>query len=469
MVLTISTTHRPATDLGYLLHKNPTRTHTLDLTFGNAHVLYPEASEERCTAALVIDVDSVGLVRGKRGANEGGLLEQYVNDRPYAACSLMSTAIVEAFKTAINGRCKERPELAETAIPLEARIPALPAKGGVSFVSGLFEPLGYEVDAKPIPLSDEFPEWGASRYVDLTLKATILLSDLLIHLYVLIPVLDNSKHYWVDEQEVEKLLKRGEGWLAGHPLKEEITRRYLRNQWVLTRMALARLAEQDDDPDPDEQSEENAAAEEVVERKISLHGLRLEAVMKALKASGARRVLDLGCGEGRLLELLLKDRQFEEIVGMDVAFGQLERAKKSLRLDRLPPMVANRLQLIHGSLTYRDPRLAGFDAAAVVEVIEHLDPPRLKSFERIVFEFARPQTVVITTPNREYNVLFESMPLDRLRHRDHRFEWTREEFELWAASICDRFGYSVTFEPIGPVDPTYGAPSQMAVFGPMTG
>jgi 3' terminal RNA ribose 2'-O-methyltransferase Hen1 len=187
-------------------------------------------------------------------------------------------------------------------------------------------------------------------------------------------------------------------------------------------------------------------------------------VLAALKASGASRVIDLGCGEGRLLRLLLADRQFSEIVGMDVSHRVLDSAADRLRLDQLPERQRDRIRLIHGSLTYRDDRLAGFDAAAVIEVIEHLDPPRLAAFERVLFEHARPSTIVITTPNAEYNARWETLPAGHFRHRDHRFEWTRAEFEAWAAQIAARFHYSVRFEPIGPVDPEVGAPTQMAIF-----
>jgi len=460
MVLEISTTHRPATDLGYLLHKNPSRLHTAEMSFGEAWVFFPEATEDRCAAVLAIEVDPIQLVRGR---GEGGPLEQYVNDRPYAASSFLSSAIGEFFSTAMGGRSKERPELAETEIPVEIRIPVLPCKGGEAFFRRLFEPLGYDIEVKQIPLDERFPEWGASHYLDVTLRKTGLLKDVLVHVYVLIPVLDNNKHYWVNEQEVQKLLFRGKGWLESHPEKELITKRYLANQRTLTRLALAALAEEGD-PDPDAQTEEHNEEEEKVERKLSLHDQRLNTVVAALKSSGAHRVADLGCGEGKLLQLLLKEKQFEEIVGMDVVYSVLERAKSRLRLDRLPPKQADRIKLIHGSLMYRDQRLAGYDAAAIVEVIEHLDPPRLAAFQRVVFEFARPGTVVITTPNSEYNALFEGMAEGAMRHKDHRFEWTRAEFEAWANEVAAMHGYTVRFMPIGPEDAEKGAPSQMGVF-----
>lgn len=459
MLLSISTTHRPATDLGYLLHKNPARMHSAELGFGTAHVLYPEASEERCTASLVLEIDPVGLVRGRRGpTGEGGLLAQYVNDRPYSANSFLVTALRELFNTALNGRCKERPELAETAIPLEVRLPALRARGGAGFVRAVFEPLGYEVEATPLPLDENFPEWGESAYADLTLKAVKRLSEVLNHLYVLIPALDGSKHYWIDEDEVQKLLKRGEGWLSGHPLKEAIVRRYLWRRRLMN-LALAQLTVEED---AEEEEKEEIAPPEAPERKVSLHDQRLQAVKEAILASGAKQVLDLGCGEGKLLRMLVGEPKIERVVGMDVSFAALEKAKDRLNPDRMPVRVAQKLTLLHGSLVYRDARLRGFDAAAVGEVIEHLDAARLASFERVLFEYARPRTIALTTPNREYNALYEG--LSGMRHRDHRFEWTRAEFEAWGNGVASRFGYRVAFQPIGPEDAELGAPSQMAVF-----
>lgn len=463
MLLKLSTTHTPATDLGFLLHKNPGRLHSAELTFGNVHLFYPEVSPEKCTAAVLVEVDPVKLVRGRKGpSGEGGQFDQYVNDRPYVASSFMSSAIVEFFGTAMSGRSKERQELANSAIPIEIEIPVIPCRGGESFLRNLFEPLGYTVEAQRLTLDERFPEWGESRYFHVKLSRTGLLKELLNHLYVLIPVLDDEKHYWVAKDEIDKLLRRAQDWLPSHPEKNEITSRYLRHQKHLTREALARLVEED--PDPDATEEQHGVEEEKVERPISLNEQRLNAVLGVLKDSGARSVLDLGCGEGRLINLLLKERQFTKIVGVDVVYSVLERAQRKLRLDRLPPMVAQRLQLMQGSLVYRDTRLSGFDAAAVVEVIEHLDPPRLNSFERAVFEFARPGAIAITTPNSEYNVLFETMPAGAYRHRDHRFEWTRSQFREWAAGLAERHGYSVRFAPIGPVDETHGSPTQMAVF-----
>ncbi len=464
MLLTLTTTHRPASDLGYLLHKNPARLHVVELAFGPARVFYPEANEERCTAALLLEVDPVGLVRNRRGpAGEGFSLEQYVNDRPYAASSFLSVAIAQAFGTALGGRSRERPELAAAALPLVARLPVVPCRGGEELLRRLFEALGYQVAAERLPLDPEFPEWGEGRYYRLELSATVRLQALLSHLYVLLPVLDDDKHYWVGDDEVDKLLRHGEAWLADHPERNLIVDRYLRRQRKLTQAALARLID-DEEPEADEAAERQAAEEEQVERPLSLNEERLATVVAALKGAGARRVLDLGCAQGNLLRRLLAEKQFDEIVGLDVSHRALEIAADRSRLERLPPKQRARIKLLHGSLTYRDRRLAGYDAAALVEVIEHFDPPRLAACERALFGCARPQTVVVTTPNVEYNVHFENLPAGKLRHRDHRFEWTRAQFQAWAEATAARHGYQVRFLPIGPDDATTGPPTQMGVF-----
>jgi 3' terminal RNA ribose 2'-O-methyltransferase Hen1 len=279
---------------------------------------------------------------------------------------------------------------------------------------------------------------------------------------VLVPVLDRDKHYWISDDEVDKLIRHGEGWLSAHPEQKAIVHRYLKYRPTLTREALARLVDESDDPEAEKEAKDHE--EQVVEESLRLHDQRIGAVLSVLKQSGAKRVVDLGCGGGRLLRELVPDPAFTEVVGVDVSVRALEYAQRSLRLDRYAPSVRDRVQLLHGSLMYRDDRLKGFDAAAVVEVIEHFDPPRLRAFEDVVFGSAQPTSVIVTTPNFEYNVRFEGLPAGSLRHRDHRFEWTREELHGWAHGVADRHGYEVRFIPIGPEDPEVGPPSQMAVF-----
>lgn len=464
MLLTISTTHAPATDLGYLLHKHPQRCQTFDLSCGKCHVFYPEATNERCTVAMLLDVDPIALVRERQGPpGEGFVLQQYVNDRPYVASSFTSVALSRVLGSALAGRSEARSELPDQSMPLEVTISVLPCRGGEPLLRRLFEPLGYDVSVTHHTLDERFPDWGESPYYTVRLSARTRLRDMLTHLYVLIPVLDEDKHYWVGPDEVEKLLAKGTGWLESHPAKELIVRRYLKHRANLARAALEQLVEEES-PDADDAAEVHAAEEEAVETTLRLNDLRMRAVVAAVRESGAKSVVDLGCGEGKLLKWLLDEKSLERIVGMDVASRALQIAARRLNLDGLPPRQRSRIELIHGSLMYRDSRLAGFDAATVVGVIEHFDPPRVAAFERVVFEFARPKSVILTTPNVEYNVRFDTLPAGKLRHRDHRFEWTRAEFQAWATAVAARFGYDVRFLPVGPEDAEVGSPTQMGIF-----
>ena len=464
MLLTISTTYKPATDLGYLLHKNPGRFQTFNLPFGKANVFYPEAESDRCTVALLLEIDPIGLVRGKSGGpNNGAWLEQYVNDRPYVASSHLSVAIASVFRSALAGTGKDRPALAEQAIPLEARIEVVPSREGADLIRNLFEPLGYVVEIQGHPLDERFPEWGASPYFSVQLTSETRLRDLLAHLYVLLPVLDDDKHYWVGDDEVDKLLRYGEGWLNNHPQRDLISRRYLKHQRDLWRQALAQLLDAGQS-DPSVTTLRYGQEEEQLEVPLRLGEQRIQVVLDTLRTLGATRVLDLGCGEGRLISELIREPAIGSVTGLDVSHRALETAGQRLHLDTLPNRQRERINLLHGSLTYRDKRLSGFDAAIAMEVIEHIDPPRLDAFEEVVFGSAKPGAVLITTPNVEYNTLFTGLTAGDFRHRDHRFEWTRQQFQTWSREVSDRRQYDVRFEDIGPQHDTHGAPTQMAVF-----
>ncbi|MDA0565522.1 3' terminal RNA ribose 2'-O-methyltransferase Hen1 [Streptomonospora sp. S1-112] len=585
MLLTITTTRPPATDLGFLLHKHPDRVQRFEQSYGTAHVFYPEARADRCTAALLLEVDPQALLRTRKsGAHSPDFsLAQYVNDRPYAASSLFAVALGDVFRSALRGRSAVRPDLAASALPLTLSLPAVPCRGGPDLARRLFEPLGWRVDADPVALDPGLPDWGDSHYVSLTLTGDLRLADALSHLYVLLPVLDGHKHYWVSADEVDKLLRAGEGWLAAHPERAWITRRYLARRTQLLRTALARLSELDDlaaDPgDPlaavpdtvatepgeeepptaatlpggDAEERESAptapgmggsggpggpsgsrnpvgaespdgtepperarapaapegaagpdpaagrgardavpeaapdaatgdaaddadasapgtvvpgaaAPEPVGDRGPSLAERRAGAVLAVLQAENARSVLDLGCGPGRLLARLLDHHGFDTVAGSDVSAAVLEQARRRLRLDRRPEHHRRRLTLFTASALYTDPRFRGYDAAVLMEVIEHVDPPRLPALAHVVFGDAAPRTVVVTTPNVEYNVRYPTLPHGAHRHTDHRFEWTRAEFRAWADDTAAAYGYRVRYLPVGPEDPEVGASTQMGVF-----
>lgn len=468
MLLTITYTGWNTTDLGYLLYKNPYRPQMFELNHGKAYVFYPEVSNEQTTAALLLDIDPIDLARGKVGSTGGGLFD-YVNDRPYVSSSFMSTAISKVFGTAMTGRADAHQALSDSTLDLTATVTMLPCRGEYEMINSVFEPLGYEVSYETFMSDEKFPDWGESKYVNLTVKGNVRLRDLLKHLYVLIPVFDRQKHYWVGADEVEKLLRIGEDWLPNHPEKAYITGRYLNRRRSLVNMAFERLAEAnaaDGDMLPIEPEGTSASAEtpDKRDKKLNLNTQRLGSVVAALKSHGAKRVIDIGCGEGNLLNLLVKERQFTQITGVDVSHVALERASDKLKLEYAGDSMRERIQLLQGSLTYKDSRFAGYDAACVIEVIEHLDIPRLAAFERVLFEFAKPPVVVLTTPNKEYNANYASLHEDDLRHGDHRFEWTRAELRDWASKTAERFGYIVHFSEIGDADEVHGAPTQMGVF-----
>ncbi len=526
--MSISTTGSaasPATDLGFLVHQHPGKVQRFTTSHGAAHVFYPEAGDEVCTAALLLDVDPIALVRKGRGAGRGSdgspavALAQYVNDRPYAASSLLAVALRTVFRSAMKGDCPARPELPGQARPLRIElpvvsvapaVPAVPASGrgggdgGPALVARLFEPLGWRVEATAIPLDEAFPEWGDSPYVRIVLASeTVRLADALQQLYVLLPVLDGAEYYWAAPDEVDKLLTADEGWPAAHPERALITRRYLARRRSLTRPEterpeLVRLAEADDrevgeidnavDDRPEEIQELGDVQEPGETREPegtrepgqdqdpepepepelsgppSLAEQRRTAILAALRETGAARVADLGCGRGELIGELLKDNRFAELLGVDVSVRALQAANRNLRLERLPEPQAARVRLTQGALTYTDARLKGFDAAVLCEVIEHLDLPRLPALEYAVFGAARPRAVVVTTPNAEYNVRWAHLPTGGTRHADHRFEWSRAEFRAWAEKVAAAYGYTVVLRQVGPEDEEVGAPTQLALF-----
>lgn len=458
MLLTITYEGQNTQALGYLLHKNPERAQQFELNYGKAYVFYPEVSDERTTAALLLDIDPIDLARGKLGSTDGGLFD-YVNDRPYAATSFLSSAIARVFGTAMSGKCEKRQALADTPISLTARIFSLKDNGDADLAARLFEPLGYTVTTERAVLDAQFPAWGDAPYVNLTIGGKVKLSELLNQIYVLIPVFDKQKHYYTSEDEIRKLLEHGEGWLATHPHKEVIAQRYLSVKRNFVQKALDILLD-----DPDEGSDrENGQAEEK-EVRTPLNALRLDAVKNAVLASGASDVIDLGCGECRLTSLLLDEPQIKKITACDVSVSVLEKAALRLKPDKMPAYKKDKLTLMQASLTYKDKRFEGYDCACVVEVIEHIEPTRLPAFERAVFEFAAPRTVIVTTPNKEYNARYDSMRENDLRHDDHRFEWTRGQFEAWTKHVCEAFGYTCEISAIGDEDAQVGSPTQMGVF-----
>ena len=474
MLLTLTCTTPNAPEVGYLLGKNPASVFERPFSAGVVWVFYPEVAEDHITVALLTEIDPIGLVRGPAPLTQLG---QYINDRPYIASSLTSVALNTAFGSALAGRATSHAERVSEPMRWRIALDAVACDAGEDLMTRLFAPLGYAVSTARLLLDPRFPAWGQANLYTLALEGEQTVRAALSHLYVLLPVLDNTKHYYVGAEEAEKLLAHGGEWLAMHPERELITKRYLRYKRPLVQSALDRLAESDPALRAAEEAEEQAEQATMPDGADStlkpaapseptpgLHEQRLHAVMAAIRDVRASSLVDLGCGEGKLLSLALGERDLKRILGMDVSTVALARAARHLHLEEMASAKRARIQLAQGSLVYRDDRLRGFDVAALVEVIEHLDPSRLAAMERVVFQHARPRRVVVTTPNREYNVRWEALGEQRLCHRDHRFEWTRAECRAWAERVAASYGYTLAWQGIGPDDPEVGPPSQMVIF-----
>lgn len=451
-----------ATALSHLLRKHPGRLQTFELPVGNAHVFYPEYSPQRTTAALLLEVDAIGLVRSKRFRGDNGVLDYYINDRPYAASSLLAVALGKVLRSAMLPTSEAYPELASASLPLRLEVPVISTRGrdGHDLAQRLFAPLGWEIEQRPMALDEAYPLWEDSRYSHLVLTGTVPLHLALRQLYVLLPVLDDSKHYWVNDDEAEKLVRQGEGWLPDHPERALISHRYLAHQRDLVAAADARI----DGEAPASAGEAAVHVPRDGAPQQPLRVLRAEAVMAALKDCGAHQVVDVGSGSGALLHRMRKDRFFTRILGTDVSARSLEQAARIMNLDELADSDKDRITFLHSSAVYRDERIAGFDAVALMEVIEHIEPSRLSALEDSIFAAAAPRSVIVTTPNAEYNHLYPSLAAGTMRHEDHRFEWTRAQFAQWAEAVAERHGYDIEYRPVGEESESAGPPTQMAIF-----
>ncbi|MBR0149548.1 MAG: 3' terminal RNA ribose 2'-O-methyltransferase Hen1 [Lachnospiraceae bacterium] len=440
MLLTITYRGENTQDLGYLLYKNPARPQSVQLSMGRAYIFYPEVSDEETTVALLVSLDPLNLAKGKTGSLEKGLFA-YVNDRPYVASSFMTNAINRVFGTAMTGRCDSRPELAASELDLEAKIYMLPVRGNKNFLNEVFEPLGYEVKYETFCVDEEYPGWGECDCVNLMLHGKVRVADLLNQLYILIPVFDLQRHYFVNDTDVEAIVKHGENWLPSHPLAERIVRRYFKMARSLGREASERLGISVAIVDDGDASQDGNGA------FIPLDQARLEAVLDEILRCGAKTCIDLGCGEGKLIKLLLDSGKPETIAGADVVTGELKKAAERIGYERLPERQKQKVKLFQGSLMYPDERFKGYDCMSVIEVMEHIEPERLPMLEQVVFKWAAPKMVIFTTPDRRYNENY-GLYDGQMRHDDHRFEWDREEFEKWTGHICEKYGYTVTVKGI---------------------
>lgn len=467
MIMTMTAENLSGDHLGYLLHKNPANLHRASLSFGEGYVFFEETGEDRARVCLIVDADPLAMVQGRGDLGHADAL--YVNDRAYVPSSLLASAIIKFFGTALSGRCKERPDLVDKPLDLVVTLPSLAPRARVNLVARLFEPLGYAVErlSSTQQISDEAASEASGYGVKLSTTST--LRELLSQLVVLIPVLDyGGDHRWVDEADIEPFLRRVGSWLPDHPYASYIVMRAFKHQKHLIRSVIERYPSIEDSlariPSAASEQWDDAQLEEMAQSPLSLNQQRFAAIESIIVSIHPSTLIDLGCGNGALIAYLAKKMRFDRLVGMDVSATVLERAKNRLANLQLSVAQQKSIEFLQGSLLYADPRIKSFDMALLIEVIEHVDPERLSALELQVFGLAAYQAIVVTTPNREFNRLYIGMSEHTRRHADHRFEWTREEFAGWASRMGETYGYDFEIDGIGSISPEVGQPTQLAIF-----
>ena len=442
MLLTLACSGKDAPDLSWLLHKRPNRLQAFDLPYGKAFVFFPEYTETRSVVSLLLEINQEALndlCKNKEGEF------QFVNPRQFLSSSLLSGAIGKVFSSAIKGICADKPELVNKEYDLELELTNFSCRLKPEYVARIFKPLGYAIAFDNI--SSDFPR---EKLIvgNLRLKGKTNLKDLLSQLYILIPVFDRYLHFWIDEPQLQRFIRLTAGWLESHPEKRFILTEYFWPAADFKSRVLERF-----NAIPGLSSNEKAQP-----LKIQRH----EAIEATLAIHGAKTIIDLGCGEGSLIFYLLEQKKYAKIAGTDISAKNIESAKK--RIAGRPSRACREDDLFVSSLTYPDKRLRGYDAAVLSEVIEHFEINRMNTVMKNILGAAKPQIFIMTTPNRAYNNQFSGLADGAMRHPDHRYEFTEEEFTNFCRKNASAFGYEVELEPIGEISPEFGAPTLMGVF-----
>jgi 3' terminal RNA ribose 2'-O-methyltransferase Hen1 len=466
MLLTITCRGENATDIGYVLRKRPGRLLRFDRNKNTIGVLmyWPRVEDDLCQFAMQLDIDPLDMSPRRPGAIAASNLFDYVNDRPYATSRLMGSAIAWFLREALYDRPLPEgapDDVRERVFDLEARIFAFEERG---LAKDAFEALGYETDVTPHVLDDEHPSWGLSPYADVRVRKNETVTELLQHLHVMLSALPKpSKNESATKEVAERLLRVSGTWLADHPMRNKLVWRYLSYDRALASDVMDKLAcTTSEDTASDGATSDDATDAEPKAKHVPLHTQVLDTVSAIIRESGCTSVLDAGCGDGKLVRLLLGIEQVERIGAADVSATSLRRLQSKLTERRRTAMPDN-LDVFQASVTMSDDRLRGYDAICAIEVVEHIDPRRIRDLERVVFEESGASLIVVTTPNREYNRVY-GIPSDLLRHPDHRFEWTRDEFARWVTHVCETYGYTSDMRGVGEVDEAAGQPTLVATF-----
>lgn len=443
MQLTIRATGENVKAISHLLSKNPNNLYERNHKGHLVRLFYSEFTEERVEVTIFVTPDPIELMQ--KGSNTYDITH-YINDREFAVSSIFTSFIRSALGTALNGQPKEEYiKWVDYRFPFTFEFGPVASTLSDQHIKDLFEPIGYEVAiTRPeIHYAIDLKDKSSARF--LALSGSQTLQDALRHLFVLIPVIDNYKHYFIDEKEIEKLERYGEGWLEGHPLRDMIYRQALRFKEIYSLV---------------EGSNPDAAADQPA-KKVRLNDLRYEKIVETAQSLDPKTIVDFGSGEGKLSVRLAFMDGVKEILAVEPSEAENLKAKRRFdKAKEVPGFVEPKT--LWGSLFYYDERLKGKDLIVLCEVIEHIDEQRLpKAMDLILHQYA-PKSFIITTPNREYNDVYDME--DHFRHDDHRFEWTREEFQTWCKERNHQHLYELEFFGIGEEHPSQGFPTQMCVF-----
>jgi 3' terminal RNA ribose 2'-O-methyltransferase Hen1 len=443
MQLTIQASGDNVQAISYLLAKNPNNLYERNHKGHLVRLFYSKFTETELEVTIFVTPDPIEMVKNNSNSYD---ITHYINDREFAVSSIFCSFIRSALGTALNGQPKEE-HLKWVNHPFSFNFEFGPVVSSLSDekLMNLFEPIGYEVTINRPEIEYSFPIKTKSSARYLSIKGMKTLQEGLRHLFVLIPVIDNYKHYFIDEKEIEKLERYGEGWLEQHPLRDLIYRQALRFKEIYSLV--------------ENSSKDEKKVEPV--KKVRLNELRYEKIVNAVSQMKPRSVVDFGSGEGKLSVQLGFVEGITEILAVEpsesASLKALERFNKVKNKEKfvIP-------ELLWGSLFYYDERLKDKDVIILCEVIEHIDETRLpKAMDTLLHDY-QPGALIITTPNREYNELYDME--EHLRHNDHRFEWTRAEFRQWCTERNYSNDYELLFDGIGEEHPSHGFPTQMCIF-----
>ncbi|MCM3572375.1 3' terminal RNA ribose 2'-O-methyltransferase Hen1 [Mesobacillus subterraneus] len=443
MQLTIRAVGENVQVISHLLAKNPNNLYERNQKGHAVRLFFSSFTEREVEATVFVAPDSLELVKNQGNQYD---ITHYINDREFAVSSIFISLIRTALGTALNGQPKEE-YIKWVKHPFDLELSFGPVASGLSDhqIVDLFEPLGFNVSINRPQIEYNFNLKSKSSVRFITLKGRTPLQMALRQIFVLIPVLDNYKHYFIDEKEIEKLERYGEGWLDDHPQKSFILKKALRFKNVYELV---------------EGQEKDTAAPEM--RKIRLNDMRYEKIVDTVNGfENKESIVDLGSGEGKLSTRLGFIPGVKEILAVEPSEEASIRAMERFAQAEGKDYFIKPTQL-WGSLFYYDERLKGKDVIILCEVIEHIDEERLSKVFQTILQDYRPKNLVVTTPNKEYNALYEMDT--EFRHGDHRFEWSREEFEAWCKARNEEGEYELIFDGIGELDEQFGFPTQMCIF-----